>query len=35
MINKYGKYENKRIQKINLPLSSSVGLIYTKKNNIK
>ena len=35
IINKSGKYENERIQKINLPLSSSVGLIYTKKNKIK
>ena len=35
MINKSGKYDNQRIQKINLPLSSSVGLIYTKKNKIK
>ena len=34
-INKSGKFENKRIQKINLPLSSSVGLIYTKKKKIK
>ena len=35
IIIKSGKYENKRIQKLNLPLSSSVGLIYTKKNKIK
>ena len=36
ILNKSRKYQkNKRIQGNNLPLSSSVGLIYTKKNKIK
>ena len=35
-MNKSGKYEkNKKIENENLLLSSSVGLIYTKKNKIK
>ena len=34
-INKTGKYENKRAHNSNLPVSSSVGIIYTKKNKIK
>ena len=35
-VNKSGKYEkNKKIENENLLLSSSVGLIYTKKNKIK
>ena len=36
LVNKPGKYEKiKRIENVNLPLSSSVGIIYTKKNKIK
>ena len=35
LLNKSGKIENKRLHNINLPLSSSLGIIYTKKNKIK
>ena len=36
ILNKSGKYEkNRRAKNSNLPLSSSLGIIYTKKNKIK
>ena len=35
LLNKSGKIENKIMHNINLPLSSSLGIIYTKKNKIK